>query len=413
MGSLTLAQKKELKSAERAIKNNDYASAKASISAAEALMSSMDDKLKAKFYFLKGQAFYAAGSGNDSDITTALKNFSELEVLENTTGKKTYSPKAADLKLEMSKGFIEKAQNALSEKNYNVSYKNFEKAFRVSPTDTLYLYNAALLATSGKEYDESIRLYDELKNLNYTGITMEYLAVDKATGEEVPFANATMRDLSVKAGTHEKPRDNKTKSKKADIVKNIAFIYIEKGEDDKALAAIETAKKNSPNDFNLIVSEANVRYKMGEKEAYRSLIKQALELQPDNIDLIFNLGIMASEVGDNEEAKKYYKTVISKEPNSTRGHMNMAVLILGEEQTILDEMSKLGMSAADDKKYEELKAKKNQIYKDAVPHLVEVMRINPKAIEAARTLMNIYSALDDTANFDAIKAKVDAMETGN
>jgi tetratricopeptide (TPR) repeat protein len=410
MGSLTFAQKKELKSAERAIKNNDFASAKASVSAAEALISAMDDKSKAKYYFLKGQAMYANGAGSDSDITNALKSFGELEALENKIGKKTYSPKVTELKTEMSKSFFAKAKGALEQKNYDVSYKNFERAYRVSNVDTLYLYNAALLATSAKKYDEGLRLYGELKALKYTGITVEYLATEKNSGEEQTFPNAGMRDISVKAGTHEKPRDNKTASKVAEIVKNIAFIYLEQGKNEEALVAIEEAKASYPNDFNLIVSEANVRYKMGEKDKYRELIKKALTLDPNNVDLIFNLGVMAGETGEIEEAKKYYDMVIEKDPKGTRGQMNMAALILDQEQGILDEMSKLGMSAADDKKYEELKAKKTQLYKDAIPYLTSVLTNDPKSISAARTLMNIYSAIDDTANFNAMKAKVETLE---
>ena len=46
------AQKNELKAAAKALKKQNYAGAVASISAAEALMSNMDVKLKAKFYFL-------------------------------------------------------------------------------------------------------------------------------------------------------------------------------------------------------------------------------------------------------------------------------------------------------------------------------------------------------------------------
>lgn len=410
MSSLTFAQKKELKSAERAIKNNDFASAKASVSAAEALMSAMDDKSKAKFYYLKGQALYAMGAGNDADVTAALKSFGQLEAIENKSGKKTYSPKADALKLEMSKVFIEKAQNALGQKNYDVSYKNFERAYRVSKTDTLYLYNAALLATSGQIYDKALEMFGELKELGYTGISTEYLATDKETGEEQSFPSATMRDISVKAGTHEKARNNKTDSKSADIAKNIALIYIEKGESDKAIAAIEEAKKSSPNDFNLLVSEANVRYKLGQKDEYRRLIARALELEPDNIDLLFNLGVVAADAGDTQEAKKYYDKAIEMDPTYTRAYMNMAALILDQEQGILDEMSKLGMSAADDKKYEELKAKKTQLYKDAIPYLKSAFENDPKNLSAARTLMNIYGALDDTANQNAMKAKVEALE---
>lgn len=410
LSTLTFAQKKELKSAEKAIKNNDFSSAKASVSAAEALMSAMDDKLKAKFYLLKGQALYAMGAGNEADVNAALKSFDELETLEQKTGKKTYTPKADALKLEMSKVFIEKAQNALGQKNYEVSYKNFESAYRVSKSDTLYLYNAALLATSGQSYDKALEMFAELQDLGYTGISTEYLATDKTTGEEQSFPSSGLRDISVKAGTHEKSRNKKSESKAADIAKNIALIYIDKGENDKAIAAIEDAKKINPNDFNLLVSEANVRYKLGQKDEYRRLISKALELEPDNIDLLFNLGVVAGDSGDIVEAKKYYDMAIEMDPTYTRAYMNMAALILDQEQGILDEMSKLGMSAADDKKYDELKAKKTQLYKDAVPYLKSAFENDPNNLNAARTLMNIYGALDDTANQDVMKAKIEAIE---
>ena len=101
------------------------------------------------------------------------------------------------------------------------------------------------------------------------------------------------------------------------------------------------------------------------------------------------------------------------DPTYTRAYMNMAAMILDQEQGILDEMSKLGMSAADDKKYEELKAKKTQLYKDAIPYLKSAFENDPKNLSAARTLMNIYGAIDDTANQEAMKAKVAALENGN
>lgn len=47
----SFAQKKEVKAAEKAIKSNNFANAKTAISAAEKLISAMDDKTKAKFYF--------------------------------------------------------------------------------------------------------------------------------------------------------------------------------------------------------------------------------------------------------------------------------------------------------------------------------------------------------------------------
>ncbi len=52
----TFAQKNELKAAEKALKSQDFTTAISAITSAESLISSMDNKTKAKFYFLKGKA---------------------------------------------------------------------------------------------------------------------------------------------------------------------------------------------------------------------------------------------------------------------------------------------------------------------------------------------------------------------
>lgn len=411
--SFSFAQKKELKDAEKAIKSSNYADAKSAINSAEALLSSMDDKTKAKFYFLKGQALYANGAGSDIEITNALNSFKTLGEIEARTGRKTFTPKVEAMKLEMTNNFIKRASDAYEQKNYAVSAKNFERAYRSSTNDTLYLFNSASLLVLDKNYDPALKLYDELILIGYTGITQEFMATEIETGEEQSFPDPKLRDIAVMAGTHEKSRNVKSKSKAGEIAKNVALIYVELGENEKAIAAIEKAKSTSPNDLNLILSEANVYYKMGNIEKYKELIKKALEISPENIELLFNLGVFAADEKDFQTAQSYYSKALEINPNYTKALMNMAALILDQEQGIIDEMNDLGNSAADDKKYDELKLKRQQLYKDAIPYLVNVMDINPDDLSAARTLMNIYSALDDMPNFKAMKAKVEELENKN
>lgn len=412
ISSFAFAQKNEIKTAEKSIKNNDFASAKSAIMSAESMTSSMDAKTLAKFYYLKGQALYANGAGSDADISEALKSFSMLTETENKSGKKVYSPKANEMKVSMSNGFLDKAQTALNRKDHATSSVNFENAYRTSPQDTLYLYNAALLATSSKNYDQALTMYDELSKLGYTGVSMEFKATDIETGEEQNFPSQALRDISVKAGTHEKSRNVKTDSKVGEIAKNVALIYIEKGETEKALAAIDEAKRSNPNDFNLILSEANVRYKLGEMDKYKELISQALEVEPNNADLLFNLGVVAGDQGQYEEARKFYDDAIKVDGTYVRAYMNSAALILDREQGIIDEMNGLGTSAADDKKYEELQEDRLNVYRDAVPYLKSALEHEPNNINAAKTLMNIYSVLGDTPNYNAMKAQVATMEEG-
>ena len=413
IGSFSFAQKKELKEVEKAIKSGDFASAKSVVKSAEGMLSNMDDKTKAKFYFLKGQALYANGAGNDDDVSESLESFKMLNETEEKSGKKVYSPKAEILTVTMSNGFIEKAQNALNRKDHATAYRNFEAAYKTSPADTLFLYNAAILAGSSKNYDAALTMYDKLTTLGYSGITTNYKATNVETGEEETFPNAGLRDISVQGGSHEKSRNEKTKSKVADIAKNIALIYIEKGETDKALAAIEKAKASNPNDYNLILSEANVRYKLGETDNYKKLINEALALEPNNVDLLFNLGVVAADQKNFEEAKSYYDKAIKMDPAYEKAYMNMAALILDGEQDIIDEMNSLGTSSADNKKYDELLEKRLQLFRDAVPYLEASLENNSKNLSAAKTLKNIYSELDDTAKFKAMEAKVEALESGN
>lgn len=413
IGSFSFAQKKELKEAEKAIKSNDFASAKSAIKSAEGMLSAMDDKTKAKFYFLKGQALYANGAGNNDEVNESLESFKMLKETEEQSGKKIYTPKAEGLTITMSNGFIDKAQNALNRKDHETAYRNFEAAYKTSPNDTLYLYNAAILAGSSKNYDAALKMYDELTTLGYTGITVNYKATNIETGEEEIFPNSGLRDISIKGGTHEKSRNEKTKSKVGDIAKNIALIYIEKGETDKALTAIDNAKKTSPNDYNLILAEANVRYKLGQTDNYKKLISEALALEPNNVDLLFNLGVVAANQKKFEEAKSYYDKAIKMDPTYKKAYMNMAALILEGEQGIIDEMNALGTSAADNKKYDELLEKRLQLFRDAVPYLTASLENDSKNISAAKTLQNIYSELGDDANFKVMKAKVEALESGN
>jgi tetratricopeptide (TPR) repeat protein len=253
-------------------------------------------------------------------------------------------------------------------------------------------------------------MFEKLQNLGYTGISTSFVATETESGEEQSFLTTMLRDISVKAGTHTNPLNKKTDSKVGDIAKNIALIYIEKGETEKALAAIDNAIASNPGDFNLIVAEANVRYKLGQMDEYKTLIGKALSIEPNNIDLLFNLGVVAAEEKDFENAKMYYEKAIKIDPSYNKAYMNVAALILDQEQGIIEEMNGLGSSKADDKRYDELKEKRQQVYKDAIPYLKKSLEIEPTNISAARTLMNIYSQINDQDNFKIMKVKVEAME---
>lgn len=393
----SFAQKKEIKALEKALKSNNFSEAKVLVSKLEPKVSSMDDKLKEKYFFNKGKAFYANGKGSSEDVMTAIKSF------DNVKGK-TYQKSISTLKGAMQNDLLVKANELYQGKKYKEASGSFANLYNTMPTDTTYLYYAAVSAISGQDYDTALKHYLKLKDLGYTGIETQYYATNKASGQEEVMAE-NQRDLFVKAGSHIKPGKRVTETKVPEITKNIALIYVNQGKSEEALAAIKEARAKNPTDVNLIINEANVQYKLGNKDDYSALIKEATEKDPNNADLFYNLGVISAESGDIAAAKAYYKKAIEINEAYSNAYVNLSAVILESEKVIVEEMNGLGTSSKDNKRYDELKEQRTQLYKEAVPYLEKVIELDDKNVDAANTLINIYGQIGEDAKSKALKAK--------
>ncbi|MBQ0767883.1 MAG: tetratricopeptide repeat protein [Bizionia sp.] len=393
----TFAQKKELRTLEKAVKNNNYAEAKSAVSQLEPMVGSMDDKLKSKYYFNKAQAFYANGAGSNADFKVAISDLAKVD--EN------HVSEVSAIKQTLQNELLTKANGLYTSGKYSEAAKLFEMLYILVPEDQVYLYYAAASAVSAQEVEIALKHYLELRDLNYTGIEMQYLATNKETGVEESFDKIT-RDVYVnKVKTHSNPKDVKTESKTAEITKNIALIYSSLGETEKALEAVKIAREANPSSIDLILTEANMHYKLGDKAAYTALIKEATQKDPNNKDLLYNLGVLSSESGNIDEAKKYYGKVLELDPAYINASTNIAALILSEETAVIEEMNSLGSSVADNKRYDELKQKRSDIYNEAIPYLEKVLEVDEDNIDVAKTLKGIYSAIGKDAKYKAIVEK--------
>ncbi|MDB2462676.1 tetratricopeptide repeat protein [Algibacter sp.] len=401
ISAFSFAQKKELKLAEKAIKSNNFAEAKTAITQAESFLSTMDDKSKAKFYFLKGQALYANGKASIDDISAAV------ESLDKVNG--GYVGEIKDLKQTISNNLITTGNSAYEGQEFSKASKYFEKAYRIKPQDTTFLYYAAATAVNEKEYDRALSLYEELKGLGYTGIAKEYFATNKETGKEEPLTKET-RDIYVKAGSHINPGERVSASKKPEIVKNIAFIYVSNGDNEKALTAIKEARAENPDNVDLIINEANIYLQLEDEAKFKELIEQALVKQPDNAALHYNVGVVSMNSGDIESAKTSFETVLSLDPSYSDAALNLSNYYIEKGNQVVEAMGKLGMSKADDAKYEVMKVEKNQLFQTGADVLTSFIDKNSDADTDIYTqLKNIYFALGETDKANGIKDKIEAM----
>ncbi|MCF4101695.1 tetratricopeptide repeat protein [Gillisia sp. M10.2A] len=400
---VAIAQKKEIRDAGKAVEKGSFAQAKTLLQQAEPNLAEVNDSYKSDYYLFKGRAYFGTGEGVSlDDLLVAADAFKQAEEM----GAKE------DAKVGLSGVVNSLVQSAIddqgTEKFEDAANKLFA-TYQINKADTLYLYYAASNAVNARKYDVALEYYNELKSLGYTGIETQYIAVNKETGEEEAM-NKAQRDLMVKSGEYIKPEDRVTESKAGEIAKNIALIYIQQGEDEKAINAMNEAKAANPGDIALLQSEADMYYRMGNKDKYKEIMENIIDQDPTNPTLYYNLGVTSFEIGDSEKAIGYYKKALELKPEMSEARLNIAAAILSQEAAIVEEMNGLGMSKADTKKYDELAEKRKNIYKDALPYLEKVMESDPSNKEAIRTTMNIYYQIGSNDKADALQAKLTELE---
>ena len=73
-------------------------------------------------------------------------------------------------------------------------------------------------------------------------------------------------------------------------------------------------------------------------------------------------------------------------------------------------MNSLGTSKKDNLRYDELKIEREDLYRDCVPLLEDLLKVSPTNIDALNTLKNIYGVLGNNEAFMKIKAKIEELQ---
>lgn len=428
VSGLTYAQKDELKTLKKVydkdqIKSKDLEDYKEALQKAEPLLAnaSESDKIYLNYYkallpFVQAQEAMAKPENkanpqgalikifNANNIAQLAENTDKVLEFEKTSGKQVLTKNINEDIADMKPLLLNYAVNLGKQKNYNDATIVLHSLYLLDKTDLEKLYYAANYAVNDQDYDKALSYYNELIKKNYSGERSEYMATSKLSGEEVTFASLADRDKSVKMGTHEKPRTEQIKSKRGEIYKNVALIYNSKGDVAAATKAVAEARAANPDDLPLAMTQADLFMKSGNMNGYKQIISQIIEKSPSDPNLFYNLGVISAQANENAEAEKYYKKAIELDPKYINAYLNLSVLKLNADTTIVEEMNKLGTSAKDNKRYDELKVKREAIFQSTLPYLEKASKLDPKNEDIYRTLLNVYNYLEMTSEAKALKA---------
>ena len=397
--SFGYSQKKELRNANKFYDSGEYLSALDLLETSKSMFDSSDDKIKSQVMLLYGKIYTST-----EDFELAIKSLNksrELGVSEQ------------DLNSEINKletAIITSAIADNESENFSDAAKKLKMVYDINPeNNALYLYYAASSAVNSNDLSLALEYYLILRDVKYEGIETKYYITDVSNETEIEINSETEFNLLKKSKDYSNPREEETESKFPEIVKNIAIIYKQLGQNDMALAAIETARASNPDDVSLIITAANIYFELDDKEAFKLAMSEAIEKEPNNPILYYNLGVVSGELGEKESARTYYEKSIELDPTNQNSYLNLVALILDAEQEIVNEMNSLGTSKSDNLRYDELKITREELYKECVPILKDLIAISNDK-EAIKTLMNIYGTLGDNSGYMEMKNLLDQLQ---
>ena len=391
--NFSFSQKKELRKAQKLFDGGDIAAASQVLTEFQSILESADQKVKPQYQFLKGKI-----AQQNKEFKIAYDLFNNIK--ENSSLKEEVTQQM----LLLSADIVNSAIDDNNAGNFKASTEKLYMAYNIDPeANQDYLYFAASSAVNADMFEVALSYYIKLKEIKYTGVVTKYFVTEVDSGNEIEVTQSEY-DLYKKSKSYEGFREEETPSRFPEIVKNIALIYSELGDNDKAMSAVQEARNENPDDLNLILTEANIYIQLGEKERFQELMSQAIAQDPDNANLLYNLAVVTSDLGDKAAARGYYEKAIEIDPNYRNAYLNLVALILEGEQDIVEQMNSLGTSAADNARYDSLKSSREDLYRECVPILKSLIKIGDAEEDAIKTLMNIYGTLGDTEGFKEMKA---------
>ena len=272
----SFAQKDQIKAAEKALKNGNTAEALATLKQAEATIGAATEAEKAQYYFVKGNS-HADLANKKMEMTKnnveAGKAYQQVLAIEKASGKSKYTADAQIGLAKVKDDLLNAAQIEAKKENKegslnaaNLLYASYE----LDKTNMQNLYYAASYYMNAEDYDKALQYFEELKKLNFSGESTNYYAKNAVNEQEDYYgsdeAAKKNRDNQVRLKLATTPRDEKSPSKKGDIAKYIALIYVQQGKNEQAKAALADAKAVNPDDLSIMQAEAEIMLKMNDME---------------------------------------------------------------------------------------------------------------------------------------------------
>jgi len=324
--------------------------------------------MDAKSWFYRGNIYYDIAMSTDTNfkkldpdpLKVAYESYMKAKELDT---KGEFTEDINKFTLAVAEGYYNLGVISYNEQDFKGSALNFEKAFNINQSfgrvDTTALYNAAVAANIGQEYQLAKQYYQQVIVLGY---------------------------------------------QKPDIYSSLAEIYKFEGDTAMAVKTVEKGREMFPNDFNLLVSEINIYLATNEKEKAKEDLLIALEMDKTNPSIFFAVGTIYDQLGELDKAVDAYLKAIELNPGYFEANYNLGALYVNQAADILDKANDLPLDAVAE--YDREKARADEMLGKSLPYLEKSHELMPDDVNTMVSLKEIYTRLGMTDKLKDIDEKL-------
>ena len=417
-----------------ALRKNDMVEAKKNIDEASTIIDqkgegAIDPKQMSKFLYNKGLIYQRIAASTNEElrkstpdaIDIAADSYLKLLDYEARMGKKRLSDDAIQPVMNLSSAINSRAFDKYGAKDFAGAAEDFIKTYNMKKNpglgqyanyDSTSYYYAAVNYSMAEDYENAIKIMKALLDMKYAGhsYTADVIAADGSVAPQA-FPNRQMMEEWIEAGKAQNPVIGE--SLRPEIYSRLLQIYQALENVDDFNTTLQKAREEFPNDINFINIELQKYLDAKEYDKALSILEAAITSDPDNVLYYYVKGfIYQTNLKDNDKALEAYAMATEKDADYFDSWFMSGVVWYDQGKATLDEMNKLGMSSADQKKYEKLKVVKNDFFKKSIPFFEKAYALNSEDLETVKALWEVYRQLGAYEKVKEMKAKMDALSKG-
>jgi tetratricopeptide (TPR) repeat protein len=176
--------------------------------------------------------------------------------------------------------------------------------------------------------------------------------------------------------------------------RNLAVAYKKQGKGEESKKTVDEGLSKFPKDANLLVEKINVFLEGAQYTDALTYVNNLLEVEPKNDGALFIKGLAYEKIGNEDSVVYYYLKSAEINPKNVKPWNNLGAIYVAKANALVEPMNKLGNTAADIKKYNEMKAERRGYYLKAKPYLDKAHEIDPNDAQINRVLkqVELYTA---------------------